>query len=52
MPDEGDNRNLKNDDGVENFNPEDTVKILLATDCHLGYERSTKRGLFILIDNN
>lgn len=43
MPDEGDNRNLKNDDGVENFNPEDTVKILLATDCHLGYERSTKR---------
>lgn len=26
--------------------PEDTVKILLATDCHLGYEGSTKRCIY------
>ncbi|XP_043469507.1 double-strand break repair protein MRE11 [Leptopilina heterotoma] len=40
MSDEEDNQDLRND---ENFDPEDTFKILLATDCHLGYERSTRR---------
>lgn len=26
--------------------PEDTVKILVATDIHLGYSHDKKRGLF------
>lgn len=49
MSDEEENLHRENNTPVENFDPENTVKILIATDCHLGYERTTKRGLFILL---
>lgn len=50
MSDNEENQSHEDDIPVENFDPEDTFKILLATDCHLGYERTTKRGLFIFIN--
>ncbi|XP_051169913.1 double-strand break repair protein MRE11 [Leptopilina boulardi] len=43
MSDNEENQSHEDDIPVENFDPEDTFKILLATDCHLGYERTTKR---------
>ena len=44
MSSEEDNNVSEIDQQPETYDPEDTIKILLATDCHLGYERSTKRG--------
>ena len=31
----------------ETLNDSDTMKILIATDIHLGYEQTTKRGIFL-----
>lgn len=43
---EEENDNLEAAPTPQIFDAEDTIRILLATDCHLGYERSTKRGSF------
>ena len=49
MSEEEENSDVQESLEIEVFGPEDTIKILLATDCHLGYERSTKRGWLLIL---
>ena len=43
---------VKNEETLDDvdWNNDNVIKILVATDIHLGYEQTTKRGLIILMN--